>query len=517
MKNKKNNNLIKDKDKEKIFKTLKEDEKLLNIDISVDNFSDEGNIDNNEKLDMVKNKKYPWQLIISIIFIVLIGFGIIISITCAPKLTLNSSKKINLNYKEKYKEPGYKLIVNNKDYSDKVKIKGRVNSNKLGTYEIEYYYKNGIFRTSKKRIVVVKDKTKPVIMLSGSKNTYICPNSSYKEDGYEAIDNYDGNITKNVQIVKNDTEYIYSVKDSSGNKTIIKRNIFKKDIVKPVITFNDDKIINIEVGSSYNDKNYVAFDNCDLDITDKVVIEGSYDINKVGSYVLKYKVKDDALNETIEEKTINVLEKEKKGVVYLTFDDGPKLGVTDEILNILKEEGVKATFFVTNSGPDYLIKREYDEGHTVALHTSSHNYSVVYSSVNAFYNDLESVQNRVYNITGYKSMIIRFPGGSSNTISRRYKEGIMSTLTADVLQKGYRYYDWNISSGDAGETTLSSQVYKNVISNLSYDRVNMVLMHDIKEYTKNALRDIIRYCKQNGYTFETINNNTPMVTQRVNN
>ena len=186
-------------------------------------------------------------------------------------------------------------------------------------------------------------------------------------------------------------------------------------------------------------------------------------------------------------------------------------------MDILKEEGVEATFFVTNKGPDYVIQREYNEAHTVALHTASHDYAKVYASDDAYFNDLQQVHDRVYNLTGYDSRFIRFPGGSSNTVSRRYSQGIMSRLTKEVLNRGYKYYDWNISSGDAGGTTNAKVVAWNVTSGLRKDRVNMVLMHDIKPHTRDALRDIIRYCKENGYQMKKINNCSTMVTQRVNN
>ena len=173
---------------------------------------------------------------------------------------------------------------------------------------------------------------------------------------------------------------------------------------------------------------------------------------------------------------------------------------------------------MTNSGPDELIKRAYDEGHTIALHTASHNYSIVYASVDSYFNDLNIVSERVKNITGVESKIIRFPGGSSNTVSRKYSSGIMSYLTSEVLKRGYRYYDWNVSSGDAaGGSPTASMIYDNVVSNLSKNRVNMVLMHDIKTYTRDALRDIIRYGKENGYVFDKITQDTEMITQRVNN
>ena len=185
---------------------------------------------------------------------------------------------------------------------------------------------------------------------------------------------------------------------------------------------------------------------------------------------------------------------------------------------MLEEKGVKATFFVTNSGPDDLIKRAYDEGHSIGLHTASHDYSVVYKSVDSYFNDLKAVSDRVYRITGEKSMLIRFPGGSSNTISKRYSVGIMSTLTKEVLNRGYRYYDWNVDSRDAeGGKFSADEIASFVTSNLSHDRVNMVLMHDIKVTTKDAIGKIIDYGKANGYRFEAITNYTDMVTQRVNN
>ena len=206
-------------------------------------------------------------------------------------------------------------------------------------------------------------------------------------------------------------------------------------------------------------------------------------------------------------------------MIYLTFDDGPSSSITPELLDILKEENVKATFFVLNHGSnlDYLIKREYDEGHTVALHGSSHNYKQIYSSTDAFFNDLSIIQNKVESITGEKPMIIRFPGGSSNTVSR-FNPGIMSILTKEVNMKGYHYFDWNVGSGDAGEAHTPDEVYNNVIKNLG-NKNNVVLMHDYagNYKTLNAIKRIIRYGKNNGYTFERITMNTPEIHHRVAN
>lgn len=272
------------------------------------------------------------------------------------------------------------------------------------------------------------------------------------------------------------------------------------------------------LGESFTEPGYSATDNCEGDVTDKVSITGDVDISKSGNYEVKYEVSDGSGNKSSETRTVVVSERGKVGTIYLTFDDGPQSGTTDVILDILKEEGIEATFFITNKGPDELIKRMYDEGHTIALHTASHNYAQVYSSVDNYFGDLNTVNERVKRITGEYSHIIRFPGGSSNTVSRRYSVGIMSTLTNEVINRGYRYYDWNISSGDAeGGRPSPEKIKNNVVNSLRKDRVNMVLMHDIKTYTRDALRDIIRYGKNNGYTFEKITMNTQMVKQRVNN
>ena len=131
--------------------------------------------------------------------------------------------------------------------------------------------------------------------------------------------------------------------------------------------------------------------------------------------------------------------------------------------------------------------------------------------------DLTMVQNIVKEQTGIESKIIRFPGGSSNTVSRRYSNGIMSTLTKKVEELGYRYFDWNISSGDAGNTTSSSQIIKNVTYNLTSGNNNVVLMHDIKSYTVDAVESIIQYGLSNGYVFAPLTMESPVVHQKVNN
>ena len=466
-------------------------------------------------------KKYVIGIIVVTILLLV---GIIFFLFLPPEFKLTKGDTIELKYGEKYKDPGYKVTKFGKDYTKDIKIKNKINSKKLGTYKIIYEVKiNGITFKKVRKVKLIDDE-KPIITLTGNENISICPNAEYKEEGYKATDNYDSDITKNVKITTKDGIISYSVKDSSGNTAEITRTITKEDKIAPTITLKGNKTITLYLGNTWKEPGYTATDNCDNDITNNVVKSGTVNPNKLGTYKITYTVKDMAGNQAVVERTVKVISKpvnnnsgSNKGVIYLTFDDGPKQGTTNVILDILKEENVPATFFVTNSGPDSLIKREYDEGHTVGLHTASHNYATVYKSVDSYYNDLLQVQNRVKRITGYESKIIRFPGGSSNTISKKYSKGIMTILTKDVVNKGYHYFDWNISSGDAGETTSSSGVYNYVVKSLSKNKSNVVLMHDIKPYTRDALRNIIRYGKNNGYTFAKITMSTPMVTHHVNN
>lgn len=206
--------------------------------------------------------------------------------------------------------------------------------------------------------------------------------------------------------------------------------------------------------------------------------------------------------------------------IYLTFDDGPSY-LTEKILDILKEENIPATFFVTSRGIDIysnVIKRMQEENHTIALHTSTHNYSYIYSSDENYFKDLEEIRNKVYNITGVKSRIIRLPGGSSNTVSKKYSKGIITRITNRLTENDFYYFDWNIDSLDASGSVSKEVIYNSVTQNI-HSGTNVVLMHDssTKETTVLALKDIIKYAKDNGYTFAKITKKTPQIHHHINN
>lgn len=194
----------------------------------------------------------------------------------------------------------------------------------------------------------------------------------------------------------------------------------------------------------------------------------------------------------------------KGKVCYLTFDDGPSDN-TLKILDILKKYNVKATFFVINSPRIQYIKQISDEGHTVALHTATHNYKTIYSSKEAYFKDLQSISDTVERILGKKITMMRFPGGSSNYVSKEYCKGIMSELVLSVTEKGYSYFDWNVSSGDAVSDTPSYTYIRNSVLNGAKDKNTIcVLMHDSapKTTTVQALPEIITGLKNMGYSFD---------------
>ena len=209
-----------------------------------------------------------------------------------------------------------------------------------------------------------------------------------------------------------------------------------------------------------------------------------------------------------------------KSIAYLTFDDGPS-SITHSVLDILKKYNVKATFFVINSG-NYnkaTLQREVNEGHTIGLHAYDHNYAIAYKDDNSYLDGIDKLRAKVKADTGFDSHYIRFPGGSSNTISKRYSKGIMSRITKTAKQRGYKYYDWNVDDDDAGRARTADDCYNNVIKELRPNRSNIVLMHDFGTNKKilEALPKIIEYCQKNGYTMLPIDDNTPEIHHGISN
>lgn len=201
-----------------------------------------------------------------------------------------------------------------------------------------------------------------------------------------------------------------------------------------------------------------------------------------------------------------------KRLVCLTFDDGPS-ATTGEVLDILKEEGVPATFFVIadHHNREYLplITRAVEEGHQIGLHTASHRYQDIYADTEAFWLDIKTLRQSICHYVDLSTVTwLRFPGGSTNTVSHKYGgSNIMKELKAQAAEKGYQYIDWNVCAEDAvGGHPTADQILKNIRGDVEEKSVCVVLMHDTSATatTAQALPRIIDWFRQEGFTFCTV-------------
>ena len=199
-----------------------------------------------------------------------------------------------------------------------------------------------------------------------------------------------------------------------------------------------------------------------------------------------------------------------KKTAYLTFDDGPDPKNTPKILDILKQNGIKATFFVCGNMVDTypeMLKRIFDEGHAIGNHTYNHNYSELYPSVNNFLWQLEQTDQAIFETIGVRPLIIRAPGGTIGVFNANYDQ---------MLEKnGYVEYDWNVDSEDAHGSNVPAQELIRQVDiqtqqTFSHDSA-IILMHntEAKSTTVEALPAIIKILKDRGYSFGVITPQTP--------
>lgn len=231
------------------------------------------------------------------------------------------------------------------------------------------------------------------------------------------------------------------------------------------------------------------------------------DWNRRGIYNVVYSATDSAHNVTTVTEQLRVVGKDEK-IIYLTFDDGPSV-CTDDILRILKEENVKATFFVTAQFTPYLSKLTdiARDGHEVAIHTYSHNFKM-YQSIENYFEDLNKIKDVIIKYTGKSPRIMRHPGGSSNTIFKKHNRDpqFMDRLCVALLDSGYQFVDWNLDSRDASGNNVPVNVLVRSACQTAH-HIQCLLMHDTgaKRTTVQALPQIIRFFKQQGYEFGVIN------------
>ena len=473
-----------------------------------------------------KNKKLVIAvtgIVVTLLFLIILFLSLF-----NININLNGSPKETIEYGDTYTEQGATAAFNtpaSKNVPLNVTIKGSVDSSKLGTYHIHYKAKKGIFSVQKSREVKIVDTKAPIIELNKIDGYYPKTGETYQEEGFTATDNYDGDITSKIKRTEDKNVITYTVSDSSGNKTSVQRTIEYNDGIAPTITLNGDSDITIKAGTRFEDPGCTAKDSHGNDISDSVSVSDNISTYRAGTYTITYSVTDKFGNETSIDRTVTVEAVKQTAttssgnkVVYLTFDDGPGAH-TQQLLDILDKYNVKVTFFVTNvnSGYENMIAKEAAAGHTVAIHSASHDYKKIYSSVDAYFADLNEMSDIIYAQTGQRPKLIRFPGGSSNTVSLKYCSGIMTTLTKAVTDQGYKYFDWNVSSGDAGGTTSTEEVYQNVVNGMKSHNVSVVLQHDIKGFSVNAVERIIQWGLANGYTFFPLTTSTEDVHHGVNN
>jgi peptidoglycan/xylan/chitin deacetylase (PgdA/CDA1 family) len=210
------------------------------------------------------------------------------------------------------------------------------------------------------------------------------------------------------------------------------------------------------------------------------------------------------------EKNLTYTTDENKKIAYLSFDDGPSKN-TAKVLEVLKDKDVKATFFIvgsaiTEEGEGYL-KQMVEEGHTIGIHTYSHLCNEIYCSIERYLDDFNMVYQQIYDITGMKVNIYRFPWGSSNG----YSKGIKDSLTEEMDRRGFSYYDWTASADDSIGKPSAYSIRHNIEKDLDRDDHPIILMHDsvINGLTAKTLPDIIDMIREKGYSFDTLDHREP--------
>lgn len=443
-------------------------------------------------------------------------------------MKMHGADRVTLEYGSSYQEEGAEAYFSGslfcrKGFPIKVTNTGEIDIGKVGEYHISYSARVFLYSALQTRTVIVEDTESPVIKLVEKPDSYTLPGTAYQEEGYTATDNYDGDLTDQVKRKEKDGVVYYTVEDSSGNKTSVTRKINYEDLLPPDLQLKGEETLTISAGSTYEEPGWTAEDNFDGDLKDDVTVKGTVDTYKAGTYTLNYSVTDKAGNTATAKRTVKVEPIRQPDtvtpdgkVIYLTFDDGPS-SHTKRLLKTLDTYNVKATFFVVNTGYTSLISKEVEAGHSVGIHSATHDYSKIYQSEKSFFNDLYKMQDIIAEKAGIRTTIMRFPGGSSNTVSRRYCKGIMSSLTESVTDQGFQYFDWNVLSGDAGETTSTKTVAQNVIDGVQKQDISIVLQHDTEGFSVDAVEKIIVWGLANGYTFLPLEPSSPTVHQHVNN
>jgi len=370
----------------------------------------------------------------------------------------------------------------------------------------------------------------------GGRNIHIEYNSPYIETGAFATFRRGSETTQLSVEITGDTvdtgklgTYLLKYTARLGDRVATDyRRVNVVDTEKPQLKLVGAQYYTMRVGQPYGELGCTATDNYDGDLSSRVTVTTDLNPYMPGEYTVTYTATDSNKNATSITRTVCVedwdgavqmpIYGEPNGkVIYLTFDDGPSQH-TERLLDVLKKYGVRATFFVVNTKFIDITKRIAAEGHTLALHTNSHVYKSIYASEDAYFQDLYAIRDTVKKLTGQEPDIIRFPGGSSNGVSS-FNPGVMTRLTKRVEEEGFSYFDWTVDSKDTGGAKTPEAVFRNVAEGILDAKQNhsIILQHDIKGYSVDAVESIILWGLAQGYTFLPMDENTPTCHHTVRN
>ena len=435
--------------------------------------------------------------------------------------------EISVPFGEDFIDPGRSAVTAGRLFGPSVQelpveTLGTVDTDRLGTYVLTYSTEYLSDTYTARRIVHVTDQTPPVITLQSVDGYEPDWFNGYVEEGFLAWDNCDGDMTPLVQREVLGDRVEYRVADRSGNETVAVREL--PELGAPKIELLGGETLTVSASLEFEDPGCSVTAGRHLDLSPYVTVEGEVIPYKLGSYELTYSVTN-LVGDTVSATRTVVVEAAKlpatvapdEKTIYLTFDDGPG-PYTDALLDVLASYGVKATFFVTGLNPKYedCIGRAFREGHTIAVHTYSHNYYEIYASEKAYLDDFNKMEEIILRQTGEYSKLFRFPGGSSNTVSR-FNPGIITHLAETMTAMGYQYFDWQVDSNDAGGTNTIEGVLSNVTSGCDGRKTAVVLQHDVKDYSVSAVEDIILWGLRNGYTFRALDITSPTAHHTIAN
>ena len=481
-----------------------------------------------KKTTKKKRRGLAFALVLLTLYLAAVATAVIVYDGRHVRFYMRGAQDMELPLGQAYAEPGCTAVSAGRIFGEgktplEVSVSGQVDSGTPGDYELSYSARLLFLEYRTVRRVHVRDLTPPEITLYAVEGYTPDWFSGYQEEGYRAVDNWDGDVSDRVTRQELDDRIVYTVTDAAGNTASVAR-LLNYSVAKPEIVLTGGESVTVNAALNFTDPGFAAYDSLGNDLSGYVRIVGEVIPYQTWTYTLSYSITNQKGESVTAQRTVEVVPVRNPDTVmpdaptiYLTFDDGPG-PYTARLLDVLAKYIVKATFFVTCLEPDYenMVGRAYREGHSIGVHTASHNYYAVYASEDAFFEDFDLAQEMIHRQTGSYTRIFRFPGGSSNTVSR-FNPGIMTRLSQVMTDLGYQYFDWNVSSGDAGETTRTDTVYQNIVDGCTGRRASVVLQHDIKDYSVAAVERVILWGLNNGYVFRALDVSSPAAHHAIAN